>query len=426
MLALCRGARESEPKSSLECFATLIADDFALVRFIRLVPTAICRQYAAVISNLSEDDGAEFARWAVLCGVAGTGVSAVGDVTARRFTESIQIGCTVVHDVISAAKGYRLEAQEAPSISQSVQEELAQLESEFAMPHAGEDDGEPRDQSVIAEIRQALLSRLQLAYSVVSALPRSNPGEKEELGISTMSDDLGQMDLSDETEGSVTIIQNLRQRNTAYEDRTGIIKAMARAITATGRVVLSGPGGNGKSSLAKAYSYMSLDEKKYRLIWQMEARSHEEIEIGFRALAAAIGVDTEKATLHAIIKRVRKRLADSPDLSPYLIILDDARTEVQLFDILGGELPTGLVSGVTGHVVITSRSPQWEAAPCVMVHVFSQQEALHFLTRNLPAASPGSLLALASSLGFHPLALSQAAGYINKTKCPIESFSLTL
>jgi Tetratricopeptide repeat len=79
------------------------------------------------------------------------------------------------------------------------------------------------------------------------------------------------------------------------------------------------------------------------------------------------------------------------------------------------------LSGTGGHVLVTSRRTDWQGtAEEWALDVMPEPEALRLLTGRhdpeaLPAAELGEAKALAKALGFLPLALAQARGYVSAT-----------
>ncbi len=78
--------------------------------------------------------------------------------------------------------------------------------------------------------------------------------------------------------------------------------------------------------------------------------------------------------------------------------------------------------GGAGHVLITSRTPTWAAlATPVDVDLLSADEAVHFLRTRLPDLDPDLAREVAAELDGLPLALEQAAAYLEQTRIPAAS-----
>src|SRR5205823_637335 len=77
----------------------------------------------------------------------------------------------------------------------------------------------------------------------------------------------------------------------------------------------------------------------------------------------------------------------------------------------------------SGHILITSRYPAWRPRAAVIeVDVYQMEEAVEFLCRRLSRTTPeerSGAAAVAAMLGCLPLALEQAAGYMEERKLPL-------
>ncbi|MFF3456329.1 FxSxx-COOH system tetratricopeptide repeat protein [Streptomyces sp. NPDC002730] len=121
----------------------------------------------------------------------------------------------------------------------------------------------------------------------------------------------------------------------------------------------------------------------------------------YAELAARLDVAQPGADADANARHAMQRLST---LNRWLIILDNAEDPEALEDCL----PVG-----PGHVLITSRNPAWKrTVPGLRLDVFTRQDALDYLTGQLPALHPEQANALADALGDLPLALAQAAGVL--------------
>ena len=164
-------------------------------------------------------------------------------------------------------------------------------------------------------------------------------------------------------------------------------------------VALHGLGGVGKTQLAVEYAWQNFG--KYDLAWWINAEQPALIEPQVAALAEllalpATGLDQARAVLEALRRRDR-----------WLLIFDDAKDPADIRPWLpGGD----------GHVLVTSRNPVWGAiCQKVEIHVMTPPEATTLLRRRVPTIGAAEAMALAQELGFLPLALEQAASYMERT-----------
>jgi hypothetical protein len=167
-------------------------------------------------------------------------------------------------------------------------------------------------------------------------------------------------------------------------------------------VALCGFGGAGKTSVALAYAHRHLAE--VGVAWQLAAEDRTVLADGFGQLAAQLGardvVDTRDpvASVHGV-------LAAFPHA--WLLIFDNApdRASVEAF----------LPPAGPGRVLITSQSALWSRGQALEVQVLDTEVAAGFLVDRTGDPDRQAATDLASTLGGLPLALEQAAGYIQAT-----------
>jgi hypothetical protein len=194
--------------------------------------------------------------------------------------------------------------------------------------------------------------------------------------------------------------------------REGLLETVrGRLAAAEGRwprvVALHGLGGAGKTSAAVEYAHVHLDE--YGVLWQFAAEDQATLAAGFAELGRQLtGYDIVGGDP---VARVHGILADRP--GGWLLIFDNADGPAAL---RGALPPAG-----RGHVIVTSRNPQWPGGQGTEVPVLELAAAAGFLADRTGAAdgsgvAPGDVAwELAAELGSLPLALEQAAAYMEAT-----------
>jgi tetratricopeptide (TPR) repeat protein len=199
-------------------------------------------------------------------------------------------------------------------------------------------------------------------------------------------------------------------RNPHFTGRSDLLARLRRdlAETSTGAVVqasaVHGLGGVGKTQLAIEYAHRYASD--YDLVWWLPAE--EPVAIGGRlaALARRLGIAeaTDQAeTIAALWDELGQR-------DRWLLVYDNATDPAEL-DLL--RPPVG-----GGHLLVTSRDPAWGGiATTVRLDVLSRAEAVGFLRQRLGHDDP-ALGPLAEALGDLPLALEQAAAYLEQTHTP--------
>jgi tetratricopeptide (TPR) repeat protein len=170
--------------------------------------------------------------------------------------------------------------------------------------------------------------------------------------------------------------------------------------------VICGLGGVGKTQLALEYLYRNKDH--YKVVWWINADEPATLALGYAKLATQIGMHVPEGTsLDDIRHALRRKLNERDD---WLLVFDN----VAGVDDIKNYLPQDR----TGHVLITSRNPNWEsiARPFPlkpMKRVDSVQFLMHRTGMKKPDTSVGML---AQALGDLPLAMEQAAACIERTR----------
>jgi hypothetical protein len=199
----------------------------------------------------------------------------------------------------------------------------------------------------------------------------------------------------------------LPARPTRLAGREDLLEEMDIRLTGDKRsgprtVVLCGLGGAGKTSAAVEYAHCHLAE--VGVAWQLIAEDPTVLAAGFEELAAQLGAQD------VLVKRdpvasVHGVLAAFP--GGWLLVFDNAkdRASVQAFLPPAGE----------GRVVITSQSPLWPPGQALDVLVLGAEIAADFLVNRTGDPDPQAARELAGELGGLPLALEQAAAYMQAT-----------
>ena len=161
-------------------------------------------------------------------------------------------------------------------------------------------------------------------------------------------------------------------------------------------VALCGLGGAGKTSVALEYAHRHLDE--VGVAWQLPAEDAAVLAAGFGELAAQFGAADRGdpvASVHAV-------LAASP--AEWLLVFDNAPDRASVAPFVP---PAG-----PGRVLITSRNQIWPPGQALDVPVLDTEVAAEFLVNRTGDPDRRAALGLAGELGGLPLALEQAAAYV--------------
>jgi hypothetical protein len=204
-------------------------------------------------------------------------------------------------------------------------------------------------------------------------------------------------------------ISNLRARNRNFSGRSGLLEQLharlqaeaSAAVVPTGAV--HGLGGVGKTELALEYAHRFASD--YDLVWWVPAEQPTSATAALAALAGRMGVEQvadQSKMVAGLFDLLRSR-------DRWLLIYDNAERP----DRLVGLLPPG---GGGGHVLVTSRWSAWgsQATP-LRVNVLSREESVAFVAKRTGADDQTALDELAELLGDLPLALEEAAAYLEET-----------
>ena len=172
---------------------------------------------------------------------------------------------------------------------------------------------------------------------------------------------------------------------------------------------ITGLGGVGKTQLALEYSYSHADD--YRVIWWVRSEEPATLAADYAGLAARLNLPEKDSQDQRItVEAVRRWLEEN---GGWLLVFDNAQEPENLTDYLPR---TG-----AGHVIITSRNPNWGGtAKPLLVDVFSRQESVEFLLSR--TGQTDGAHALAETLGDLPLALEQAGAYIEETGISLSAY----
>jgi len=189
--------------------------------------------------------------------------------------------------------------------------------------------------------------------------------------------------------------------------REGLLAQLDAQLTASGwpgprLVALCGLGGAGKTSVAVEYAHQQLAE--VGVCWQFAAEDPALLAAEFAVLAAQLGArdvaDARDAvaSVHAVLARAQ---------SGWLLVFDNVtdRAAVEAFIPPAGP----------GRVLVTTQSQHWPRGQALNVPVLDTEVAAGFLVSRTGDPDPAAARELATRLGGLPLALEQAAAYMQAT-----------
>ncbi|MGW2086082.1 FxSxx-COOH system tetratricopeptide repeat protein [Streptomyces sp. NPDC001880] len=206
------------------------------------------------------------------------------------------------------------------------------------------------------------------------------------------------------------------RRNTRFTGREELLskayEALQDAGTGAGVVTLHGMSGVGKTQLAAEYVYRFGSE--YDVVWWVPADRRALYRQKLAELAPELGLSTG-AEYGERLRAVRDALRRGEPHSRWLLVLDGADEPEHIWDLV----PTG-----PGHVLITSRNPEWSEhnSNLVEVPVYTRDESVAFIRRRASRLTPNDADQLAEALEDLPLLLDQTAGWLNDSDMSVEEY----
>jgi DNA-binding SARP family transcriptional activator len=191
--------------------------------------------------------------------------------------------------------------------------------------------------------------------------------------------------------------------------RTMLPSTTSRGAPAT--MVLTGMGGVGKTSLARAYARHHRAD--YGVVWWIRAEDATTIDGDFRTLLEILAPH-DAGQIRDAVPAVHALLADQP--RPWLMVLDN------MPDVAAAQ---GLVPAAgAGHVLITSQATAyWPAGQTVIaVEPLAQEASIELLTSLSSDDDRGAAQALAQELGRMPLALAQAGAFARASAVTLATY----
>ena len=209
-------------------------------------------------------------------------------------------------------------------------------------------------------------------------------------------------------------------RNINFTGRAELLERLHQRLSSgtTAAVLpeaLHGMGGVGKSQLAVEYVYRHTGE--YDLVWWVAAEQPGQIRQSLTELAVALKLTT-KAEANTAVPTVIEALRLGRPHSNWLLIFDNAENPAAARHFFPTNGP--------GRILVTSRNSEWKAlAGSIEVDVFERGESVELLRRRGPELSGPDADQLAHALGDLPLAIEQAAVWLQETGTPVAEY-LTL
>ena len=215
--------------------------------------------------------------------------------------------------------------------------------------------------------------------------------------------------------GALPGIWSMPARNPNFTGRVKDLAALTSSLTSGVTVTVQsvhGMGGVGKTQLAVEYAHVHATD--YDLVWWIPAEQPALIPDQFAGLARQLGLDSD-----AVVDPdgVRKFVHDAlRQLPGWLLVFDNADA---VRDVRPWVPSAPLLPGIRAHVIVTTRRGGFSRIGRVLdLDVLDMHDATAFLRVRLPGMDTSVCQRLAAELGRLPLALEQAAAYLDHTQMP--------
>jgi nucleoside phosphorylase len=238
---------------------------------------------------------------------------------------------------------------------------------------------------------------------------------KDEADASGSQEILAKLDFGEEADQPKSVIENIPyHRNRNFTGRSSLLDKLRKDLT-TGQYTaltqaVTGLGGVGKTQLALEYAYRHIDD--YEVIWWVRSEDPAILANDYIELADRLGLEKSSGKTEELIEPVRQWFENN---TGWVLIFDNAQNP--------RELTRYLPKIGSGHVIVTSRNPNWEClAKPLEVFVFERPESVAFLLKRTGQRDEKAAEALSEALGDLPLALEQAGAYVKETGISFEDY----
>ena len=211
-------------------------------------------------------------------------------------------------------------------------------------------------------------------------------------------------------------VRRLPSSTSSFTGRSEALAELSKRLYGDVQVIY-GLGGVGKTQLAVKYALTQ--EENHDVIWQVRSGSSSSIATDLGELAVTLELAADEDQTDIKLSRLRNWLSAN---SRWLLIFDDLQDIAELQKMLTLE-PT-----FQGKILITSRNSNWgNSVQSIRLDTWVEEESVQFLKTRLESSKYNGEEEL-KELGYHlgnlPLALEQAAAYINATPSNVQSYSL--
>ncbi|KAH7184118.1 hypothetical protein DER44DRAFT_904760, partial [Fusarium oxysporum] len=221
-------------------------------------------------------------------------------------------------------------------------------------------------------------------------------------------------------------------RNTRFTGRATILNALEDKFFGpdqSQKVALVGLGGVGKTQIALRFAYQMKEKRPDYSIFWVPVLSDETAERAYVDIAKKLRL--QKSSEDDDVKDLVCQHLSSDEAGKWLLIVDNADDqELILGSVERPGLEEYLPQSEDGIILLTTRSGQVAEgfAQCDTIDIkhMDQEEATSLLKKSLVQKQllqdETSVIELLTYLSFLPLAITQAAAYLNQTRAPIRTY----
>ncbi|KAL9572181.1 hypothetical protein ACKAV7_003669 [Fusarium commune] len=221
-------------------------------------------------------------------------------------------------------------------------------------------------------------------------------------------------------------------RNTRFTGRTAILNTLEDKFFGpdqSQKVALVGLGGVGKTQIALRFAYQMKEKRPDLSIFWVPLLSYETAERAYMDIAKKLGL--QKSSEDDDVKDLVCQHLSSHKAGKWLLIVDNADDQGL---ILGSAEKSGLEEYLPqseyGIILLTTRSRhvavEFAQSDVIDTEQMDQEEATTLLEKSLIQKQllqdKVAVVELLTYLTFLPLAITQAAAYLNQTRAPIRTY----
>jgi nucleoside phosphorylase/Tfp pilus assembly protein PilF len=210
-----------------------------------------------------------------------------------------------------------------------------------------------------------------------------------------------------------------RRRDPNFVGREEELAALEAALAATGNSALTQPatvhglGGVGKTLLVIEFAYRHAAD--YADVLWLAAENPTVLASSLADLARELALPEAVEPDQGVRTDAVLRWLGSPQAGRWLLVFDNAERRE--------DLEPYVPRRHAGHVLITSRNPEWTPlAQPVKVRKLPRPESIELLHKGLEVGEEAEADRLADALGDLPLALAQAAAFVRETGCTFADY----